>query len=165
MDSINRAKCDQQEHKERALEIAQEFVDSLDKAVMAEPEPPTIPISQPKDSMTIRHTIADVEIGSNVIKIDVTAQDDGGLKIFDWSMGSVADEMFGDDRDVEHWIDITPAATRELSVKLFRDWVDDPADEVARHLATRYLGDTKALHNIRTLLDELDVPYKRHMWP
>jgi hypothetical protein len=83
VDSVKRVKFEQQEHKERALVIAQGIADSINKTVVAEQGPPTLPTSQPRGSMTNRHTITDVKIGSNVIKIDVTVQDDGGLNIFD----------------------------------------------------------------------------------
>ncbi len=114
--------------------------------------------------MSRRYEITDADIGGNVIKIDVIVQDDGGLQVFDWSMGPAADQFYGEGRDVESWIDITADATRELSVKLLRDWVEQPADDVAKHLAERYAGDTRASSKIKDLLDELDVPYREHMW-
>ena len=115
--------------------------------------------------MSKQYQITDAEIGGNVIKIDVTVQDDGGLQIFDWSMGPTADEFYGGGRDVERWIDISGEATRQLSVKLFHDWVEQPAEDVARHLATTYAGDTRALSKINALLKELGVPFQQTVWP
>ena len=80
--------------------------------------------------MARRYQIADLELGGTVIQIDITANDDGSLKIFDWSCGEAVDKFYGEGRDVEHWLDITPEATRQLSVKLFHDWIDDPAEQV-----------------------------------
>jgi hypothetical protein len=115
--------------------------------------------------MSTPYKIADLEIGGNVIKIDVTANDDGSLQIFDWSCGPVADMFFGEDRDVESWIDLTAEATRQLSVVLFKTWVDTPAASVAQHLAETHKGDSKALSKIKALLDANHVPYEKSVWP
>lgn len=114
--------------------------------------------------MTQRYQIADLENGGNFIKIDVTAGDDGSLNIFDLSYGETADMFYGEGRDVEHWIDITPEATRQFSVVLFSKWLDDPANEVAKHLAAVYKGDRGALRRIKAFLDEKSVPYEIMLW-
>ncbi len=174
------------ENREWADRVPRQFRDSTNKTVAELPPPPRAkPKSAPTDSMTVqaleeptskmdpeaktqrdpkRYQIADVERGGNIIKIDVTVQDDGGVRTFDWSMGSAADEFYGEGSDVEHWLDITPEAARQLSVKLFRDWVEQPAEDVAKYLVTRFQGDTKAISKIQALLDELDVPYEQHLW-
>ena len=112
--------------------------------------------------MKQRYEIADLKNGNNIY-VTATAED-GSLTIFDLSYGPAADLCFGEDADVEVWLELSPEAVREFSVHLFGKLVGNPANETAQHLAATYQSDSRALRKIQETLDQQGIQYEKKMW-
>lgn len=114
--------------------------------------------------MPKRYQVADLRVGGNTIVVTATVEKDGGLTIFDLSYGPAADSCYGEGRDVEVWLTISPAAVKQLSEHLFGRVVEDPADKSAQLIAATYEGDSLALRKIQEVLDQNDIRYGKTMW-
>jgi len=102
--------------------------------------------------------------GDPCISVTINVNEDGSLRIADVSRGSLADEIFGQGRDVESWIDIVPAEVARLAGRLLDEDSERTGDEVARRLTEQFRGDVNALNKILSLLDRLHIAYERGTW-
>lgn len=114
--------------------------------------------------MPKRYQVADLSVGGNTIKVSVTVEADGSLTILDLSYGPAADACYGEDRDVEHQLTISPEAVNQLSEHLFGRVVNRPAGEVAKQIAAMYEGDSGALRKIQEMLDQKEIRYDQMLW-
>lgn len=111
------------------------------------------------------YQITRIVTGGNVVKVTATAEEDGDLTIYDLSYGTAADDFYCEDSEVEVWLKLSPENTQGLGQDLLGSGQDATADKVAKLLAERYADENLVLRKIQELLDELNIPYERAMWP
>jgi len=115
--------------------------------------------------MKQRYQVADSRSGGNVIIVTITVEDDSSLTVYDLSYGPIADQWWGEGRDVEVWLKISPEEVNRLANCLLDREVEDPAGESAQLLAAIYKDDTTALRRIQGLLDQHEIQYSEMVWP
>lgn len=101
----------------------------------------------------------------DLISVDIHLEPNGGLTILDYAYGPLADELFGEGQDVEHWVELDTDSVSALLKKLVAEVPENPAEELARILAVAYSGDTRALSAIKALCDKNKIAYEEEFWP
>lgn len=111
------------------------------------------------------YKITEIDRGGNHIAVSITVNDDGSFHILDHSYGLLADAMYGDGRDVEHWLDIGADAVRKFSTEMTGAATPDAANDLAKLLAKTYQGENLALKSIKDLCDKKNIDFKEEFWP
>ena len=111
------------------------------------------------------YRITKIDIGGNHVSISIVVSEDGSIRILDLSYGRLADEMYGEGRDVEHWLDLGFDSVRKLLSRMTGEATPDAANDLAKLLARIYEGQNLALRSIKELCDEKGVDYKEDFWP
>jgi len=114
--------------------------------------------------MSSSYEVTKIEKDGDYVSITITVNEDGSLRIFDHSFGPSADLFYGEDRDVEHWLDLDNTAVQKLLTALTGEVTPTAADDLARLLAKSYAGQNLALRSIMELCDEKMVEYKEGLW-
>ena len=118
---------------------------------------------QPKRDDTYK--VTDIDAGGNHVSISIIVSEEGSLRILDQSYGVLVDEMYGNGRDVEHWLDLDANAVRKLVTEMTGETAPGTADELAKLLAKTYKGQNLALRSIKETCDENGIEYKEEYWP
>ena len=111
------------------------------------------------------YKITEIDIGGNRTLISIIVNADDSLRILDYSYGRLADEMYGEGRDVEHWLDLDADSIQQLMSAMTGEATPDAAHGLAKLLAKNYAGQNLALRSIKELCDGKGIDYKEEFWP
>ena len=107
--------------------------------------------------------ITKIDTVANYVSISIVVNDDGSIRVSDYSDGEVAEEVYG--HDVDHYLDLDAQAVKKLVHRMQREVPDGSPVELANHIAERFKGQNLALTSIKELCDQFDVPYCEEFWP
>ena len=116
--------------------------------------------TQQKDT----YTVTEIDKGGDHVSIVIIVGEDGSLRILDHSYGRSADEMYGEGRDVEHWLDLCADSVQKLMTKLTGGATPDAADDLAKLLVKKFESQNLALQSIKELCAEKGISYKEELW-